>query len=114
MECIDLIFNAIEILGVYYSFDKNLESQENFSFLRFWRIYQLQYLTLAISKIVQLALVKVIPISSIFELDKIKKHFVWWKNGKPIIKQNKLCKDYENGGLKNVGNTFKIISSQCP
>ena len=29
MKCIDLMFNAITILGVYYSFDKNLENQEN-------------------------------------------------------------------------------------
>ena len=27
MEYIDLMFNAIKILGVYYSFDKNLENQ---------------------------------------------------------------------------------------
>ena len=26
MECIDLMFNAIKILGVYYSYDKNLEN----------------------------------------------------------------------------------------
>ena len=30
MECIDLMFNAIKILGVYYSYDKNFENQENF------------------------------------------------------------------------------------
>ena len=29
MECIDLMFNAIKILGVYYSYDKNFENQEN-------------------------------------------------------------------------------------
>ena len=27
-ECIDLMFSATEILGVYYSYDKNLEKQE--------------------------------------------------------------------------------------
>ena len=26
MECIDLMFNAIEILGAYYLYDKNLEN----------------------------------------------------------------------------------------
>ena len=30
MEYIDLMFNAIKVLGVYYSCDKNLENQENF------------------------------------------------------------------------------------
>ena len=57
--------------------------------------------TLVISKIVNLALVKVIPNSVILELDKIKKHFIW-KNENPQIKQDTLCKDYKNGGLKNV------------
>ena len=68
--------------------------------------------TLAISKIVHFALLKVIPISTILELDKIKKHFIW-KNGNPKIKQDTLCKGYENVGLKKVGITFKIISLQC-
>ena len=65
--------------------------------------------TLAISKIVHIALVKVIPNSVILERDKIKKHFIW-KNGNPKIKQDTLCKDYENCGLKNVDITFQIIS----
>ena len=30
MICIDLMLNAIKILGFYYSYDKNLENQENF------------------------------------------------------------------------------------
>ena len=68
--------------------------------------------TFAISKIVHLALAKVIPDSVILELDKIKKHSIW-KNSSPKTKQDTLCKDYENGGLKNVDVTFKIISLQC-
>ena len=53
-------------------------------------------LPLAISKIVHPAL-KVIPISSILELNKID---FTCKNGYPKIKQDTLCKDCENGGLK--------------
>ena len=68
--------------------------------------------TLAILKIVHLALVKVIPNSVILELDKIKKHFIW-KNGNPKIKQDTLCKDYDNSALKKVDITFKIIHLQC-
>ena len=30
MECIDPMVDAIEILGVCYSYDKNLKNQENF------------------------------------------------------------------------------------
>ena len=68
--------------------------------------------TLAISKIVDLALVKVIPNLIITELDKIKKH-VTWKNGSPKIRQDTLCNDCENGGLKNVDITFKIKRLDC-
>ena len=45
-------------------------------------------------------------------LYKIKKYFIW-KNDNPKIKQDSLCKDYENGDLKNVEITCKIISLQC-
>ena len=68
--------------------------------------------TLAISNIVHLALVKVIPNSVILQLDKVKKHFIW-KNGIPKIEQDTLCKDYESDGLKKVDITFKRISLQC-
>ena len=47
--------------------------------------------TLTISKIVYIALVKVIPNLVIFKLDKIKKHFIC-KNGNSKIKQDALCK----------------------
>ena len=58
-----------------------------------------KFKTLALSKIVHFASVKVIPILIIRELDKIKIHFIL-KNGNPKIKQDSLCKDYENGGSK--------------
>ena len=66
--------------------------------------------TLTILKIVHLALVKVIAKAIILQ-HKMKNYFIW-KNGNPKIKQATLCKDYENGGLKNVDITFKIISLQ--
>ena len=52
MECIDLMFDAIKILGVYYSYDKNFENQENFinlvlkteKLLRLWRMRNLSIL----------------------------------------------------------------------
>ena len=126
MQCIDLMFNAIKILGVYYSYDKNLENQKRSinlvlkieNLLRLWGMQNLSipgkitvFKTLAISKLVHLALVKVIPISTIPELNKIKKYFIW-KNGNPKIKQNTLCKYYKNGGMKNVDIKFNIISLQ--
>ena len=66
--------------------------------------------TLAISKIVDLALVKIIPISIILEFNKIKKHFMW-KNYNPKIKQETLCKGYKNGSSKNVDIMFSLSCS---
>ena len=68
--------------------------------------------SLAISKIVHLALVTNIPVSTIDLLIKIQKEFLWGKK-KPKIKHETLCNDYENGGIKNVDIFFKIASLQC-
>ena len=68
-----------------------------------------EFKILAISEKEHLALVKVIPISIILKLNKIKKHFIW-KNGNPNIKQEALCNDYEIGCLKDVDIKFKIVS----
>ena len=91
MQFTDVMFNAIKILGVYYSYDKNFEDQENFinlilkteKLLRLCRMRNLYiagkitaFKTLAITKIVHLALVKVIPNSVILKLDKIMKHLI--------------------------------------
>ena len=52
MECIDLMFDAIKVLRVYYSYNKNFENQENFinlvlkteKLLRLWRMRNLSIL----------------------------------------------------------------------
>ena len=82
MRCIDLVSNIVKILGIYYSYNEKLEIQENFKrhFIkikknsRIWRMRDLSipgkitvFKTLAISKIVHLALVKTIPNSIIQE-----------------------------------------------
>ena len=54
---------------------------------------------LAISKIVHLVLITNIPTSTIKELNKIQKEFIW-KNKNPKIKHTTLCNNYDNGGLK--------------
>ena len=116
MKCIDLMFNIVKILGIYYSYNEKLEIQENFKMhiiniekiLRIWRMKDLSiagkitvFKTLAISKIVHLALVKTIPNSVIQELNKIQKEFIW-KTRNPKLKHDTPCKNYENGGLKNI------------
>ena len=65
--------------------------------------------SLAISKIVYLALLTIIPKNVTFELKEIQNKFLW-SNKKSKIKHSTLCK---NGGLKNVNIELKIISLKC-
>ena len=87
--------------------------------LRFWnrRMLSLEgriinFKTLAISKIVYLAFLTVIPNSLIEELQKIQKTFIW-HSSRPKISHKTLCNNFENGGLKHVDISSKIISLQC-
>ena len=66
--------------------------------------------TLAVSKIVYLTFLPVIP-NSLMELQKIEKTFIW-HSSHPKISQKTLCNNFENGGLKYVGISSKIISLQ--
>ena len=76
--------------------------------LHFWnsRILSLEgriiiFNTLAISKIVYLAFLTVIPNSLIEELHKIQNPLTWHSPG-PEISHKTLCNSFENGGLKHV------------
>ena len=87
--------------------------------LCFWnrRILSLEgriiiFKTLAISKIVYLAFLTVIPNSLIEELQRIQKTFIW-HSSRPKISHKTLCNNFENGGLKHVDISSKIISLQC-
>ena len=71
-----------------------------------------RYSPLGKLKKVHLALVKTIPNSIIQELNKIQKECIW-KTCNPKIKYDTLCKNYENGGLKNVDIMYKVVSLQC-
>ena len=76
MRYIDIVSSIVKILDIYYSYNEKLETQENIKRhiikieknLRIWRMRGLSiggkitvFKTLAISKIVHLALVKTIP-----------------------------------------------------
>ena len=87
--------------------------------LKLWRMRQLTiegriaiFKTLAISKIVYLALLTNIPNIINDELEKIQKKFIW-NNSTQKIKQEALRMDYKNGGLKNVDIRMKITSLHC-
>ena len=127
MVCIDLTKETIKILGIHYSYNKHIQVEKNFydhvkaieTVLKVWRMRNLTlqgkitiFKTLAISKIVHLALVLPVPSSVIKELNKIQQNFIWsGKNSK--IKHGTLCNDYENGGLKNIDIESKMISLRC-
>ena len=80
MRCIDRVSNIVKILEIYYSYIEELDIRESFKrhiikiekILQIWRMRDLSIAskiivckTLAISKIVHLALVKTIPNSII-------------------------------------------------
>ena len=127
MDCFDLTKKTIKILGIHFSYNKKLETEENFiryvwkieKVLKLWRMRNLTleekitiFKTLAISKIIHLSLVTNVPTQIIKELNKIQKEFIW--NGSNLKnKHSTLCNKYENGGLKNVDILSKVISLQC-
>ena len=111
------------ILGIHYSYNKQLENDENFkkyiakidNVLKLWRARNLSlegkikvFKSLALFKITHLALVKIIPPSIIDQLNKTQKNFIW--NGlNPKIKNSTVN---NNSGLKNVNIAAKISSLQ--
>ena len=127
MDCIDLTEDVIKILGIYFSYNKKLEQEKNFlnhivkiqNILKLWKLRNLTiegrivvFKSLAISKLIHLALVTEIPTTTINLLTKIQMEFIW-KGKNPKIKNSTLCNDYEYGGLKNVDIFSKVVSLQC-
>ena len=92
MKCIDLTKNSVTILGIHFSYNKKIENEENFiklikkieNVLKIWRIRNLTvqgkitiFKTLAISKVIHLALVTNVPQNICDQLNKIQKDFIW-------------------------------------
>ena len=88
--------------------------------LKLWKLRNLTidgrrivvFKSLAISKLIRLALVTEISTTTINLLTKIQMEFIW-KGKNPKIKNSTLCNDYESGGLKNVDIFSKVVSLQC-
>ena len=94
VECVKLLTNSIKILGRYFSYNKKIENENNFldhiaklqKFIKIWKMRNLSLLekiaifkTLALSKIIHLALVTNL-LTATFELfSKIQKEFLWGK-----------------------------------
>ena len=90
VECVNLLTYAINILGMYFSYNKKLENENNFldhimklqKVINIWKMRNLSLLgkitifkTLALSKIIHLALVTNVPTAIIELLSKIQKEF---------------------------------------
>ena len=126
-ECIDLTNNSVKMLGIHFSYNKKIENEESFIKLikktenvpKIWRIRNLAvqgkitiFKTLAISKVIHLALVTNFPQVIIDQLNKIQKHFIW-NQKHPKIRHSAICNTHENGGLKSVHIPNKLTSLQC-
>ena len=68
--------------------------------------------TLVTSKKFYLAFLTAIPNSLIKGLQKIKKTLIW-HSSRPKFTHKTPCNNFENGGLKHVDISSKIISLQC-
>ena len=127
MDCIYLAEDVIKILVIYFSYNKKLEQEKNFlnhnvkirNVLKLWKLRNLTiegrivvFKSLAISKLIHLALVTEIPTTTINLPAKIQMEFIW-KRKNPKIKNSTLCNDYEYDGLKNVDIFSKVATLQC-
>ena len=114
MDCIELTEKTTKNLEISFSYNKKLETEENFmryvwkieKELKLWRMRHLTvegkmtiFKPLAISKVIHLSLVTNVPTKIINELNKIQKESIWNENN-PKIKYSTLCNKYENGDLK--------------
>ena len=91
MQCIRLTEESVKILGIHFSDNKNLEEEKNFynriakieNILKVQRMNDLTiegkiliFKLLVVSKFVQLALIKSVPILTIERLNIVKKNFI--------------------------------------
>ena len=112
---------------VHYSYNKKLENEKNFknhirkieTVLKIWRMRNLTlegkvtiFKILAISKIIDLASVTILPNSTISQLNKIHKEFIW-NLTRPKIKEKTPINNFDKGELKDVDILSKITSQQC-
>ena len=112
---------------MHLSYNEELQNELKFcttiknicNVIKLWRMRHLSsegkitiFKSLAIFKIVYLALLTIVPKTVVFELKEIQNEFPW-SNKKSKIKHSTLCNDYKNEGLKNVDIELKIISLKC-
>ena len=127
MKCLNLMTETVKILGANFSYNKKPEHDINFQshivklerVLRLWHMRNLTiggkilvFKSSAISKIVHLSLITIVPHAIINQLNNIQKNFIWNRKN-PKIKYSSLANCYKNGCLKDVAIFTKVISLQC-
>ena len=106
MKCVNLNNETVKILGVHFSYNKNLEQDKNFSehilkiesILKLWLIRQLTLeggitlvKSLAIYKVVHLLLITKLHNNTIDLMSKIKKNFIWQGKKTKFKQHSTVC-----------------------
>ena len=129
MKCTDISNEAIKILGTYFSHNNTIKEESNIlkvvsnvqTVLKLWRFRNLTLerrivvfsngKSLAIAKIVFQALIATVPSHIIKALETMQTSFLR-NNSNPKIKHKTICKNFREGGLKNVDIQNKVTSLQ--
>ena len=126
MTTVDLTKHCVKILGLNFSYNKELMVTKNFidtvekieTLLNMWRQRSLTlegkiviFKTLAISKLVHCAYLSSVPKFIIERLEKIQSEFLW-DGKKSKINSKTLCNKYIGGGLQKVDIQSKVDSLQ--
>ena len=119
MKYVNLNNETVKILGLHFSYDKNLDQDKKVSehivkienilkLLKSWCITQsilegriTVLKSSAIPKFIHLLLITKLHNNTIDVMKKIQKNLIW-RGKKAKIKHSTLCNGYEKGGLKMV------------
>ena len=119
-----LVTSSIKILGVHFSYNKEIVDDKNFSDLlnsmrSVLNTWHQRYLTLGgkiqvfksliASKLVYIATMKTVPKHVLDSMQALHRDFIW-NSKKPKIKHCTLIGNYSDGGLKDIDLTSKLES----
>ena len=123
---VNLETDSIKVLGVHFTYNKNIHNSKNFlcvikkmeKILNIWKMRYLTLIgkisvfkTLAISKIVSISHMASVPNDVLSVLKNMHKDFIW--DGKRAkIRHATLVRDYKEGGLNDIDIDAKIEALQ--
>ena len=127
IKCTDLTKDAIKVLGLFFSYNENIELEQNFkkTIIGTEKVFRMCrrsnftlegkiiiFKTLALSKFVFLAQVLPIPNEINTTIQRIQREFIW-NSSNAKIKHETICNKFQDGGLRNVDIPSKISNLQC-